>query len=254
VFLTNVGILFLQSAMVQTCICKKCENLLIPASMDMHRLPEIPFNLKEVDDSHVQDYKGNKVRFKDVRNNYTCVVIFCRNFVEQSTVEYIKEFSKFTANDLNKLRIRIVLIASANHQNLVSFCRETNYRHYIYTDPSLHIYRTAELFPNNSKATIDLSTKRPLEHNCLKRFLLSIKRACLMTTKGQGSMFQQGGQVVIGSRGKVLYFHRDIHSTDQPPIELLLEVAGYDEKLKYNFRKLSEEDKDLRKRNIVLNK
>ena len=52
----------------------------------------------------------------------------------------------------------------------------------------------------------------------------------------------------------MLYFHRDIHSTDQPPIELLLEVAGYDGKLKCNFRKLSEEDKDLRKRNIVLKK
>jgi len=223
--------------------------------MNIHRLPEISFNLEEVDNSYVQDYKGNKIRFEDVRKNFTCVVIFCRNFVEQSTVEYIKEFSKYTVNELNKSRIRIVLIASANHKNLVSFCKETNYRHYIYTDPSLHIYKAAELFPNNSKATIDLSTKISLEHNCLKRFLLSIKRACFMTTRGQGSMFQQGRQVVIGSGGKVLYFHRDIHSTDQPPIELLLDLAGYDENMgNYDIMNCSEEHNDLRKRNVIQKK
>jgi len=235
--------------MVQSCICQKCNKLLIPCSMNIHRLPEIPFNLKQVDQSYVQDYKGNKLLFKDIRKNFTCVVIFCRNFVEQSTVEYIKEFSKTTVNDLNKLGIRVVLIASASHRNLVSFCKETNYRHYIYTDPSLRIYEEAQLFPNNSQAMIDLSTKRHLEHNCLKRFLLSTKRACLMSTKGQGSMFQQGGQVVINSGGKVLYFHRDIHSTDQPPVNSLLEIAGFTENLRTEeTRQLSEQEKDLRKR------
>lgn len=209
------------------CTCRECNALVLPKEMSIDRLPEIPFDLYEVDKCMIKNHKGKNFYFREVRTNQTSIIIFCRNFIDQETKDYIEDFAKISPTYLKNNEVKIILIASAYHTNLAAFCVETKFVHEVYTDVSLAIHKKAQLFPQIVDGGGSKLRRNPhLKNNSFIRFLLSTKRASERSTKGHGSMFQQGGQVVIDSDGKVLFFHRDRHNTDQTPINILLSACG----------------------------
>ncbi|XP_078479491.1 peroxiredoxin-like 2C [Lampetra fluviatilis] len=188
--------------------------------------PENPLEVEEVMQCYVYDSQGLGVTFSSLFPQHgTTIVILVRHFLCYACQEYVQDLSRIPENLLQEANVRLVVIGQSMPRHIKRFRELTGYRHELFVDPDRDIYKALELKMGED---VDKIYKSPHVHCGLWWGVArGLWRAMWSESFDfQGDPKQQGGALVLGPGGRVLFSHRDEAVLDHTPINRLLVVAG----------------------------
>jgi hypothetical protein len=104
------------------------------------------------------------------------------------------------------------VIGNGTPNFIAGFREQTKYDGPLYTDPSLEVYKAAELKRGVTK-TFNIRAAIPT----LKAFVDGARQG-----RTQGDNWQQGGVLVVATDGTVKWQHANEHSGDNAPVDAIV--------------------------------
>ncbi|XP_013417353.1 thioredoxin-like protein AAED1 isoform X1 [Lingula anatina] len=201
---------------------KSVPNLKISRSEN----PEIELSFEEVENLHVFDQMGNKIRFGDTYANQKTIVVFARHFLCYMCKEYVEDLAKIPLNTLKDKNVKLVVIGCAPWKFIKHFKQETGYQYDMYCDPDRNIYKClkCKCEANHTRKVVN----KHIKSNALSGILKSTWRAMQFPNEWQGDPSQMGATFILGPGSTVHFSHLDGNSADQVAINDLLIEAGCD--------------------------
>jgi len=115
----------------------------------------------------------------------------------------------------NKMNVRIVVIGNGFPNFIEGFRSDTGFTGDLFTDPSLKSYQLLN-FQKSVKSLLGFKTMKTALHALSTGYM----------QKGiQGDALQQGGVVVIDSKGVPVYFYANSEAGDHAPIREIIEAS-----------------------------
>jgi peroxiredoxin len=168
-------------------------------------------------DAVVLDASGTQVVLGDAWRDRDAILIFVRHFACAGCSDHVAELRPRLA-ELDQLGVNVVLIGSGTAEQLATFVAEQQLAGHpiqLFTDPTLAVYRAAELGRSWS------GTIGPRALGNLAGLILrghSNGRAC-------GDLLQQGGTMYVRRGGEVAFVHRSQRLGDHAPISEVVQIA-----------------------------
>lgn len=185
---------------------------------------DFKFNFAKARDMYVLDEGGNKIRFGDIYKHQKTIIIFSRHFLCFICKDYIEDLARIPLEYLQEADVRVVVIGPAPNKFIQTFKKETGYMYTMYTDPEAELYKALGMKSNPNYGD-NAKKNKHIKHNMVSGIFSSTWRA-MKCQEYQGNVRQQGAEYILGPGEEVHFMHICESSTDQTPINDLLQLAG----------------------------
>lgn len=159
----------------------------------------------------VLDAKGARVELGSLWRERTAVLVFVRHFgcihCRDHVVQLLRSIDSF-----HEAGAELIVIGSGSPSFIEGFREHTDYTGPLYTDPSLDVFKEAEL---------KRSVARTLDPRSLGKAFKALVDG-QRQGRTQGDQWQQGGVLVIAPDGAIKYHHASERPGDNAPAAAIL--------------------------------